>query len=211
MDPSTTASRAIGALLALLAAAAAACGKGASIPARAAVPVDEQEGAPLAARHNVDAARELDQQGVRSFRDGRYADAIRFFRAAFRLGGPSSELWNVARSLEKVDDGEAADAAITEYLRRRDLSPQDRGDAEREQLALRARPSTLAITTTPSGALVTIDGKPAPGPAPLSIDVAPGAHTVVVRQGAHRTEVRAFEARFGRAVIVALDLAPAGK
>lgn len=210
MRPSTTASRTIAALLALL-TPAAACSRGMSTYARAAGPGDEQEGAPFAARPNVDAARELDQQGVRSFRDGRYADAIRFFRAAFRLGGPSSELWNVARSLEKVGDGEAADAAITEYLSRRDLSPQDRGDADREQRALRAQPSTLTITTTPSGALVTIDGKPAPGPSPLSIDVTPGPHTVVVRRGAHGTEVRAFEARFGRAVIVALDLAPAGK
>src|ERR1700744_293062 len=63
------------------------------------------EGAP---HPTVDAARELDQQGVRSFRAGRYADAIDYFRAAYRLGGPSSELWNIVRCREGMDDAEGA-------------------------------------------------------------------------------------------------------
>ena len=44
-----------------------------------------------------------------------------------------------------------------------DVLPQDRADAGREAQALRARPSVLTVTTTPPGASVTIDGKPAPG------------------------------------------------
>jgi hypothetical protein len=57
-----------------------------------------------AANISIESARELDQQGVRAFRAGRYADAERYFRTSFTLGGPSSELWNIARARERLDD-----------------------------------------------------------------------------------------------------------
>jgi hypothetical protein len=162
-------------------------------------------------RPNVDAARELDQEGVRAFREGRYADALRYFRGAYWFGGPSSELWNVARCRERLDDGEGASAAIDEYLARHDLSPSDRAGAAQEQQALSARPSTLTVTTMPTGASVTLDGKQGVGRTPLSVEVSPGSHTMAVRRDGYSVETRAVEAHFGRAVIVSLDLAPAGK
>jgi hypothetical protein len=165
--------------------------------------------APRRAAPDLEAARELDQEGVRAFRDARYADAIRFFRAAYRLGAPSSELWNIARSRERMDDPEAAAGAIEQYLAQRDVSGQDRTEAERELGALRARPSVLTVTTVPSGAFVTVDGHPAPGVTPVSVEVRAGAHTLSVRRDGYVTETRPLEARFGRAVIVSLDLAKA--
>jgi hypothetical protein len=162
-------------------------------------------------RPELEAARELDQQGVRSFREGRYADAIRYFVAAFRLGGPSSELWNVARSRERMDDAEGAAASIEQYLTQRDLLPQDRAEAERELQALRARASVLTVTTVPAGALVMVDGRPAAGPTPVSIEVHAGPHTLSIHRDGYATEVRPLEARLGRAVIVSLELVRAGR
>jgi hypothetical protein len=159
----------------------------------------------------VAAARELDREGVRSFREGRYVDAVRYFRAAFALGGPPSELWNIARSREKLDDPEAAIAAIDEYLAQRDLSPPDRAEADREGRALRARPSVLTVTTNPPGATVVADGKTVLGTTPLSVELSVGAHTIVLRRDGYLAETRPVEARFGRALIVALDLTRAVK
>lgn len=169
----------------------------------------EEPGPPQRTTPHLEAARELDQEGVRAFRDARYADAIRFFRAAYRLGAPSSELWNIARSREKMDDPEAAAASIEQYLAQRDVSGQDRTEAERELSALRSRSSVLTVTTVPSGAFVSVDGHPAPGVTPLSLEVRPGAHTLSVRHDGCVTETRPLEARFGRAVIVSLVLAKA--
>lgn len=169
---------------------------------RAGRPADERGGA----RAAVDAARELDQEGVRSFRDGRYVDATAYFRAAYRLGAPSSELWNVARSRERLDDAEGAADVIEEYLRLKDLQPQDRAEAEREVQGLRARPSILTVTTSPASASVLLDGKPASGVTPLSVEVHPGPHSLVVRRDGYFSETKALEARFGRALIVTLDL-----
>jgi hypothetical protein len=163
------------------------------------------------ARPNVDAARELDQQGVRSFRAGRYADAIAYFRGAHGLGGPSSELWNIVRCREGMDDAEGAAAAVDDYLALSDVAPQDRADARREAQALRARASTLTITTTPPGASVLIDGKLAQGSTPLTTDLRAGSHTIALQRAGFAPKTQAVEAGFGRAVIVTLDLERAAK
>jgi hypothetical protein len=162
-------------------------------------------------RTSIDAARELDQQGVRNYRTGHFADAIAYFRAAHDLGGPSSELWNIVRCREGMDDLEGASAAIDDYLALTDLLPQDRADAQREAQALRARPSVLTVTTIPAGALVTIDGKPAGGSTPLSVEVRPGTHAVVIRRDGYAAVSRSLEAHLGRAMIVSLDLERTGK
>jgi hypothetical protein len=159
----------------------------------------------------VDAARELDQEGVRSFRAGRYGDAIDYFRAAYSLGGPSSELWNIVRCREGLDDAEGASAAIDDYLAGKDISAQDRADAQREAQGLRSRASTLTVTTTPSGASLTVDGRPVAGLTPLSIDLRAGSHSLLLRRDGYLPVTHPVEARFGRAVIVTLDLERAAK
>lgn len=195
-------------LLAMSLALSALCGVACEPYARHGA--DEPAG-PRRTSPDLESARELDQSGVRAFRDGRYADAIRFFRAAYRMGGPSSELWNIARCHERLDDAEAAAHAIGEYLALRDLAPADRAEAEREARALRTRPSLLTVTTMPAGAVVTIDGRQTVGPTPVSLDVAPGTHSIAVRRDGYATETRPLEARFGRAVIVSLDLSRASR
>jgi hypothetical protein len=158
----------------------------------------------------VGAARELDQQGVRSFRAGRYADAIAYFRAAYDLGGPSSELWNIVRCREGMDDPQGAAAAIDVYLSLKNLSQGDRADADREAQSIRARPSLVTVTTNPSGAAVSLDGKTA-GQAPISMEVHAGSHSVAVRLPGYEPATQTVEARFGRAIIVTLDLEPVAK
>jgi len=159
---------------------------------------------------DVEAARELDQEGIRAYREARFADALRYFRASYRLGGPPSEVWNVARCRERLDDPEGAAAAIDQYLSSKDLSQQDRSEGERELQMLRSRPSTLTVTTRPSGAVVTVDGRTTTGPTPVSVEIPPGPHTIAIRRDGYATETRPLEARFGRAVIVSLELARAG-
>lgn len=51
------------------------------------------------------------------------------------------------------------------------------------------RPATLSVTTTPTGAQVTIDGT-SQGVTPLTTPLAPGEHAVSVRLGAHERTMR---------------------
>jgi hypothetical protein len=168
---------------------------------------DDEGGPPVRGTPQLDAARELDQEGVRAFRDARFADAIRYFRAAYRLGGPSSELWNIARSHERIDDPESAAGTIELYLAQKDLSPQDRADAERELGVLRSRSSIVTVITAPSGATVTFDGRVASSLTPLSFEVRPGSHALSVHREGYVDAAHPVEARYGRGVIVSIDLA----
>jgi len=156
---------------------------------------------------DVARARDLDREGVRAFRDGRYRDAMRFFVEAFRLGGPSSEIWNIARCHQRLDEPELEHDALERYLAQRDLTAGDRAEATRELAELRRRTSTASIDSEPRGAAVTIDGKRA-GDTPLSADLAAGSHRIHVEKagaGAYDAEV---DARYGRAVLVNAKLAP---
>jgi hypothetical protein len=192
-------------LVALLALSACA-------PAAARSPRDEKDDAPITrSTPDLESARELDQSGVRAFKEGRFADAIRFFRAAYRKGAPSSELWNIARCDERLDDAVRAVHAIYEYLAQRDLAAADRADAERELRAIASRTSVLTVTTVPPGAVVTLDGRQTVGPTPVTVDVPAGSHSMTIRRDGFAPETRPFEARYGRAIIVSLDLTRVSK
>lgn len=150
---------------------------------------------------DIERARVLDQQGVRAFREGRYNDAIRYFEEALKLGGPSSELWNIARCAAKLDDPEAASVALERYLSYSDLSIEDRATALLELDELRHRPSAVTVASSPAGASVFIDGKRV-GKTPASTQTAAGEHVVLVQREGYSTFVAHVVARFGRAVIV---------
>jgi hypothetical protein len=150
---------------------------------------------------DIERARVLDQQGVRAFREGRYNDAIRHFEEALKLGGPSSELWNIARSEVKLDEPEAASIALERYLSYADLSIEDRAGALLELDELRRRPSTVTVASSPAGAFVVMDGKRV-GKTPASMTAPAGEHTVLVEREGYAIYSAHVVARFGRAVIV---------
>ncbi len=203
---------AVRAAAATLAALASSGGAGACAPRQGTgAAAAAGEGVPGQAGANLEAARELDQQGVKAFAEGRYADAVRLFRAAQTLGGPPSEIWNVARSLEQLDDAEGACSAIDEYLASRGLDSDDRAEAERKSQALKTRPSWLTVTTTPGGASVAVDGQAVGGPTPTTVPIRAGVHALLVQRAGFSPESRVVEARFGRALVVVLDLAAARK
>lgn len=151
-------------------------------------------------------ARELDGLGVRAFRDARYRDAILFFTEAYRLGAPSTELWNIARCRRAIDEPEEESIAIQQYLAQQDLSADERAEATKELAAIRRRASTVSIDSAPSGAAVSVDGRPLGGVTPLAVELAPGEHKVRVdKPGAGGFETN-VEAKYGRAMVVFAQL-----
>lgn len=147
-------------------------------------------------------ARALDREGAKAYGEGRYNDAIRYFEEAYRLGGPAFELWNVAKCHLRLDQPEQAAEMLERYLAMPNLPKEDREEATQQLEALKKRPSTLTVSSTPSGAQVTVDGKKVEGRTPLSLTIAPGSHTVTVSSAGTEPYTRQVEARFGRAVIV---------
>jgi hypothetical protein len=153
-------------------------------------------------------ARALDQQGVRAYKDGRYNDAIRYFSEAFKLGGPPSELWNIAKCHMRLDQPDQASDAYDRYLMQPGLSQQDKAEARSELEELKQRRSILTIASAPSRATVYLDGKhtEAAGTTPFSIQLAPGTHKVEVEQRGYKPYGEEVEAKYGRAIIVDAQL-----
>src|ERR1700736_4580579 len=103
---------ALSTLFALAALAAIACVPSQQRPGDTLMPAPRKTEGGSIKGSDLDAARELDQQGVRAFAAGRYREAIHFFYEARRLGGPPTELWNIARCHERLDEGEESAKAI---------------------------------------------------------------------------------------------------
>lgn len=164
---------------------------------------------PAAAEDPLARARALDREGVRAFQDGRYRDALRYFEDALALGGPASELWNAARCHQRLDEPELADEALARYAARGDVSAGDRREAERLRKELRARPSPLTVTSAPARAFVAVDGRPA-GAAPVTVEVAPGPHKVLVRAEGFAQREETVTAQWGRAIVIDAALEPQG-
>ncbi len=153
-------------------------------------------------------ARVLDQQGVRAYKDGRYNDAIRYFSEAFKLGGPASELWNIAKCHLRLDEPEQASEAYDSYLMQTGLTPQDKAEARGELEELRHRRSILTVASAPSRATVFVDGKrnePA-GTTPFSFQLPPGSHKIDIELAGHKPFSKEIEAKYGRAIIVDAQL-----
>jgi hypothetical protein len=151
---------------------------------------------------DVEHARVLDQQGVRAYREERYNDAIRYFEEARRLGGPASEVWNIARCHVHLDESEEAAKVIEEYLGLKGLSPTDRAEAEQQLHELQHRHSTLTVASSPGGATVYLEGHKWAGVTPATMDVAPGDHVVTIEQSGYDSYSRSITAKFGRAIIL---------
>ena len=153
-------------------------------------------------------ARVLDQQGAKAYTDGRYNDAIRYFEESHRLGGPPFELWNIAKCHVRLDQPEQAAEMLERYLATPTLPTEERDEATQQLESLRRRPSTVTIASNPTGAAVTLDGRPAEGSkTPTSFNVQPGPHTITLTAPKHAVYTQTFEARYGRAIILDVPLA----
>ena len=177
--------------------------------ARAEVSASAPKAALEAAR---EAARALLVDGVDLLRKGQYAPALIKFEQAYALVPSPNIHYN--RALAYVGLGRNAEAleAFETFLAQADHAPPGtREKAGRDRESLRARVATVAVTSDPRGADVTIDGR-ARGVTPLggSLYLDPGPHEVAARNpatGAAATE--RITALPGQTLSLTLRLAPA--
>jgi hypothetical protein len=167
----------------------------------------------VAQTKDLSRAREKDKEGAKAYGEGRYADAIRFFDEAYHLGGPPFELWNIAKCHLRLDQPEQAAEMLEKYLATPNLPKDDREEATQQLEQLKKRESKLTVTSSPSGANVSVDGKAVAGVTPLTLLVPAGPHTVQVSAPTGVPFTKQIDARYGRALTVDAplkegDLAP---
>jgi hypothetical protein len=172
-------------------------------------------GQPAGARE-VERAKSYFNAGAEAYDAGQYLAAIQAFERAQRLAPRPAILFSLGQAERRqfaVDGSvEHLRAAVGHFRAYLEQVPQGgrRADAaaalaELEPQVPRAqapppppperRPTRVLVTSSPKGALVSLDGAP-PAPATLVREVAPGRHAVLVRAAGYfdeRDEVTAVE------------------
>jgi tetratricopeptide (TPR) repeat protein len=180
----------------------------AAAPSASAAPPESGASGAEELRHE---AKARFQAGAAAYQAGRFDEAIQLFQAADRLVPSPVLSFNVARSYDGLNESSRALAFYREYLRRAP-SPGN-GDAVRRRIseiesALTASGEPLlSVLSQPTGASVSIDGRPS-GVTPLSLSVPAGAHHLVVTQPGYEIQAQDLTLVAARAAELIVRLQP---
>jgi hypothetical protein len=130
------------------------------------------------------AAKDKFDQGVTAYKEERYQDAVRLFKDADAIAPSAALSFNVARSLEKLDDTSGALRWYRDFLRRSPQAPT--GPDVRAKVAALAEVMAgkgvqqISVLSEPVGATVLLDDQNL-GVTPITRDIPPGKHRVLLR------------------------------
>jgi hypothetical protein len=131
----------------------------------------------------LEEAKRAYSAGEKAYKAGDYKTAIQNFRDAQAiLPTPQAAYW-LALSLKA--DGQVPEA-LAELKTLLASSSSERLGSEKLATAkatldeLNKTPGTVALSTEPAGATVSVDGEVRPGVSPLAVELAPGAHTLTI-------------------------------
>ncbi len=124
-------------------------------------------------------AREAYARGQEAFRAGEFEASVAAFREAYEAVPNPVVLLGLAEAQERGGDVPGAIETLERYLAERTDAP-DAAQVEERIAGLRARPATVVITSTPAGAVITVDGDPQEQVTPAEIEVPPGEHVVAL-------------------------------
>lgn len=117
--------------------------------------------------------------GVRLFEARRYEAAEQAWLRAYSLDRDPKLLVAVADARQRRGDEPGAVAMLEQYLRERPDAP-DRPSVEARVATLLQSPARLVVQSEDSGHAILLDGVPTGKTTPATLEVAPGAHTVLV-------------------------------
>ena len=141
-------------------------------------------------------AREAYEKGQQYFDAGEYKNAEAAFREAYAAVPNPVVLLSVGECQKRA--GEYAEAASTfeRYLKEKP-DAKDRAEVENKIEEIRSMPATLAVTTDPPGAKISIDGSDSGLVSPAEVEIAPGEHTVELSLETGETVTKTVQADFG--------------
>jgi hypothetical protein len=149
--------------------------------------------------------------GSAHYAAGRYREAIAEFELARQLVPHRATLFNLARCHENLGDGRAALELYRGALALT-TAESERADIERRIAGIMERPVRVFVTSEPPGATVLVDAReqPEPSPTPATLELAPGAHHLLLRREGFQPTSHRLVVEVGdeQPVTVALDPLP---
>lgn len=149
------------------------------------------------------------ERGQKLYFEGRYGEAAAAFTEAQRLAPHPSALFNIGRCHENLGNvGQAIENYETAL--RLTTSETEQQDLRKRIARLRAVPVKVFISSQPSGARVTIDGRreAEPQPTPLVVKLKPGEHVLMLRRPGYQLATRRVEVEVEKEQPVEVALEP---
>ena len=156
------------------------------------------------------AARTAYARGQEAFRAGDFAAAQTAFEEAFAAVPNPVVLLSVAQAQERRQDVTGMVATLERYLQLRADAP-DRAAIETRISTAKAQPGSVHVTSTPSGAAVSLDGAATSSTTPVDLQVAPGEHEITVAAEGYESSTRPLSISFAsrQDVDITLQAVPA--
>lgn len=158
-------------------------------------------------------ARQLYAEAQALFESGQYAAAESSFRAAYEAMPNPVVLKAIASAQEQQGNISGALETLRRYLRDAPPDAPDRAEVEQRVRELSSRPATVAISSTPPGASIVVDGEDSGQTTPAEVTMSAGEHTVELRLTGYAPATQTFEAQAATRVRLemALQEAAAGE
>jgi hypothetical protein len=137
-----------------------------------------------------DAARKAFGEGKKAFDAGKYDKAYEGFKKANELIPAPLALYWMALSLdkaEKLDEATAAYQALLDHPDAAKIGDEKLNASKARYQELAARKlGKVNLTTSPAGAMVTVDGEAQPGETPMRLELKPGTHKLTITAAGHQ-------------------------
>jgi tetratricopeptide (TPR) repeat protein len=159
-----------------------------------------------------DEAKARYDEGVASYRAGRYAHAVELFLAADALAPSAPLAFNVARAYEKLGETAKALRYYRDFLRRAPNPPnahEVRSAIAKLETRLMQRGLQQVTVLSEPEADLSIDGLSV-GRTPWTGELAPGRHRVVLTREGYGVQGRDFDLSAEHAMDLVLRLGPSG-
>lgn len=147
------------------------------------------------AQGNTQRARQLYAEAQALFDSGQYAAAESSFRAAYDEVPNPVVLKAIASAQERQGNISGALETLQQYLREAPANAPDRAEVEGRVRELSSQPATVAVSSTPAGAAIYVDGTDSGQVTPAEVTMSPGEHTVEVRLSGYSPASQTFEAQ----------------
>ncbi len=155
-------------------------------------------------------ARELYKSGEKKFKAGDFAGALADFQAVDALKPTPQAARYIGLCEAKLNHYPEAVAAFERFLANVPPKLEPEADEIRARVgAMKAMPGKVHLDTTPTGAMVAVDGKPQSSPTPLDLELAPGKHTLHVTAPDREAQDRDVDVGYASTTDVSIQLARA--
>jgi len=149
-----------------------------------------------ASEEDRERARAAYARGQELFRAGSFEEAEAAFEEAFEAVPNPVVLVSIGEARQRQGDAAGAVEAFEQYLEEREDAP-DREEIAQRLENLRSMPATVAVSSTPVGASIAVDGEDTGQVTPADLELEPGTHEITVSMEGYEDGTETVEATFG--------------